>query len=140
MCFFHWGVHGWIPYILLAINASIVSHRWGLPMTIRSCFYPLIGEHIYSFLGDLIDSISMACTTFGVCTSLGLGVFQLSEGLRVSARSTTTHLRTRSTLPQARSPTVAPLVHRSLRVLISALRCLRAAVYGAHVQPRRQRG
>ena len=90
ICFFHWGVHGWIPYILLAINASIVSHRWGLPMTIRSCFYPLIGEHIYSFLGDLIDSVSMACTTFGVCTSLGLGVFQLSEGLRVSARPITT--------------------------------------------------
>jgi choline-glycine betaine transporter len=81
MCFFHWGVHGWIPYILMAVNVGIVSHKWGLPLTIRACFYPLVGNTVYSFVGDLIDSISMACTTFGVCTSLGLGVSQLSAGI-----------------------------------------------------------
>jgi len=81
MCFFHWGVHGWIPYILMAVNVGIVSHKWGLPLTIRACFYPLIGDTVYSIAGDLIDSISMACTTFGVCTSLGLGVSQLAAGL-----------------------------------------------------------
>lgn len=59
MCFFHWGVHGWIPYILMAVNVGIVSHKWGLPLTIRACFYPLIGNTVYSFVGDLIDSISM---------------------------------------------------------------------------------
>ena len=56
---FHWGFHGWVPYVLLALNASLVSHRWGLPMTIRSCFYPLIGNHIYSVIGDIIDALSM---------------------------------------------------------------------------------
>lgn len=59
ICFFHWGVHGWIPYILMAINVGVVSHKWGLPLTIRACFYPLIGDTVYSFVGDLIDSISM---------------------------------------------------------------------------------
>ena len=48
-----------MPYVLLALNASLVSHRWGLPMTIRSCFYPLIGNHIYSVIGDIIDALSM---------------------------------------------------------------------------------
>jgi len=86
MCFFHWGVHGWIPYILMATNIGIVTHRWGLPPTIRSAFYPLVGEHIYSFLGDIIDATSMACTTFGVCTSLGLGVFQLCKGIEYMER------------------------------------------------------
>ena len=38
MCFFHWGVHGWIPYILMAVNVGIVSHKWGLPLTIRAVF------------------------------------------------------------------------------------------------------
>ena len=82
ICFFHWGVHGWIPYILLAINASIVSHRWGLPMTIRSCFYPLIGNHAFGIVGDFIDALSISTTTFGVCTSLGLGVTQLAKGMQ----------------------------------------------------------
>jgi choline-glycine betaine transporter len=78
---FHWGIHGWIPYILMAINAAVVGHRWGLPITIRATMYPLIGDHVYSFMGDLIDAISMACTTFGVCTSLGLGAMQLVSAL-----------------------------------------------------------
>ena len=43
MAVYHWGIHGWVPYILLAINLGVVSFRWGMPFTIRSCFYPLIG-------------------------------------------------------------------------------------------------
>ena len=49
-----------------------------MPMTIRSVFYPLIGDHAMGLLGDLIDGLSISTTTFGVCTSLGLGVAQLS--------------------------------------------------------------
>ena len=86
MALFHWGWHGWIPYILFAINVGVVSHRWGLPMTVRASLYPLIGEHIYSSLGDLVDATSMACTTFGVCTSLGLGAYQLAMGLKYMER------------------------------------------------------
>lgn len=50
-------------------------------MTMRMCFYPLIGDHVYSLVGDFIDAISIACTTFGVCTSLGLGVFLIHSGM-----------------------------------------------------------
>jgi choline-glycine betaine transporter len=88
MAVYHWGIHGWVPYILLALLIGVVSFRWNMPMTIRSCFYPLIGDHALGIFGDLIDSISIATTTFGVCTSLGLGVTQLSAGLQFWKRFT----------------------------------------------------
>jgi len=88
MAIYHWGIHGWVPYILLALLIGIVSFRWNMPMTIRSCFYPLIGDHALGIFGDLIDSLSIATTTFGVCTSLGLGVTQLSAGLQFWKRFT----------------------------------------------------
>lgn len=50
-------------------------------MTMKSCFYPLIGERIFGWMGDLIDVISIVTTLFGVCTSLGLGTRQLNKGL-----------------------------------------------------------
>lgn len=82
IAFYHWGVHGWVPYVLLALPVGIASFRWGMPMTVRSAFFPLIGNHAYGVVGDVIDALSMATTTFGICTSLGLGVIQLSAGLQ----------------------------------------------------------
>mmetsp|Transcript_22047 Transcript_22047/g.56275 ORF Transcript_22047/g.56275 Transcript_22047/m.56275 type:complete len:1013 (-) Transcript_22047:54-3092(-) len=86
MAVYHWGIHGWVPYILLALLAGIVSFRWNMPMTIRSCFFPLLGDHALGLFGDFIDAISISTTTFGVCTSLGLGVSQLSSGLEFVMR------------------------------------------------------
>ena len=71
---FHWGLHGWIPYVLVAMTLGVVCYRNGKPMTIRYAFYPLLGENVNGLLGDCIDALSIATTTFGVCTSLGLGV------------------------------------------------------------------
>jgi len=71
---FHWGIHGWIPYVLVAITLGVICYRHGRPMTIRAAFYPLLGENVNGLIGDLIDALSISCTTFGVCTSLGLGV------------------------------------------------------------------
>ena len=75
--FYHWGLHAWGPYITVALGLGIVCYRWNMPLTMRSAFYPLIGNIIYSPVGDIIDAVSIACTTFGVCTSLGLGVDQI---------------------------------------------------------------
>ena len=60
---------------------AFVTYRKNLPMTIRSCFYPLLGECIYGIVGDLIDIISIVSTMFGVCTTLGLGAMTLNSGL-----------------------------------------------------------
>lgn len=50
-------------------------------MTMRTCFYPILGDKIFGILGDLIDILCIICTMFGVCTSLGLGVMQLINGI-----------------------------------------------------------
>merc|ERR1719443_662781 len=79
--YFHWGIHGWIPYVLIGSLMGLLSYRRGLPMTMRTCFYPLWGKQIEGWRGDVVDVLSIMCTLFGVCTSLGLGVRQLNRGL-----------------------------------------------------------
>ena len=78
---YHWGLHGWIPYTVVGAVLGLMSYRRGLPMTLRFCFYPLIGDRVYGWIGDLVDISSIVCTLFGVCTSLGLGVAQINAGL-----------------------------------------------------------
>ena len=78
---FHWGIHAWIVYVIVGLLLAFVGYRKGLPMTIRSCFYPLLGDNMYGWMGDLVDILSVVCTMFGVCTSLGFGVMQLNTGI-----------------------------------------------------------
>jgi len=81
LTFFHWGIHGWIVYVMVGILLAFMTFRKKLPMTMKSCFYPLIGDRIYGWMGDLIDIFSIMTTLFGVCTSLGLGTMQVNSGL-----------------------------------------------------------
>ena len=79
---FHWGLHGWAPYITVALCLGLVCFRQGRPLSIRYCFLPLVGEKVVlGTVGDIIDALSIACTTFGVCTSLGLGVTSVLTGM-----------------------------------------------------------
>jgi len=80
---YHWGLHGWVVYTIVGLLLALMAHREGLPMTLKSCFYPLIGEKIFGWPGDLIDILSVIATLFGVCTSLGLGTIQINEGLNL---------------------------------------------------------
>lgn len=79
---YHWGFAAWSPYLTVAIACGLATYRYGLPMTIRSTFYPLIGDYCWGWMGDLIDSISLVMTVAGVCTSLGLGAIQMVAGLQ----------------------------------------------------------
>ena len=49
-------------------------------MTMKSCFYPLIGDRIFGWMGNAIDILSVITTVFGICTSLGIGTIQLNSG------------------------------------------------------------
>ena len=69
-------------YVVVGILLAFVGYRKGLPMTIRSCFYPLLGDKIFGWMGDAIDILSVCCTMFGVCTSLGVGVMQMNTGFQ----------------------------------------------------------
>eukprot|EP00794_Sanderia_malayensis_P003779 gene3779-4302_t len=82
LTFFHWGIHGWIVYVVIGLILGFLCYRKDLPMTMRTCFYPILGEKVFGIFGDLIDILSVVCTMFGVCTSLGLGVIQLNAGFK----------------------------------------------------------
>jgi choline/glycine/proline betaine transport protein len=79
--FFHWGLHPWAIYIVIGLSLAYFSYRHNLPLTIRSCLYPLLGKHIYGPLGNLMEVMAVVGTLFGVATSLGLGVMQINAGL-----------------------------------------------------------
>ena len=79
--FFHWGLHAWGIYALVGLSLAFFAFNWGLPLTIRSVFYPLLGEKIYGWQGNVIDVLAVASTLFGLATSLGFGVQQTNAGL-----------------------------------------------------------
>ncbi|QCB48137.1 BCCT family transporter [Hydrogenophaga sp. PAMC20947] len=78
---FHWGLHPWAIYAILALGLALFSFNKGLPLTIRSVFYPLLGERIWGWPGHIIDILAVLATLFGLATSLGLGASQAAAGL-----------------------------------------------------------
>lgn len=79
--FFHWGVHGWAIYALVGLGLAFFAFNKGLPLTLRSIFYPVIGNRIYGMWGHTIDVLSVLATMMGLATSLGFGVTQVNAGL-----------------------------------------------------------
>lgn len=79
--FFHWGLHAWAIYAVVGLALAFFTFNRGLPLTIRSVFYPLLGNRIHGPIGDAIDSFAVLATVFGVATSLGLGVQQIYTGI-----------------------------------------------------------
>src|SRR5690606_25153026 len=79
--FFHWGLHAWAIYAVVALTLAFFSYRHGLPLTLRSALYPLIGNRIYGPIGHAVDIFAIIGTVLGVATSLGLGVAQINSGL-----------------------------------------------------------
>ncbi len=77
----HWGVHAWGIYALVGLALAFFAFNRGLPLTIRSVFYPLLGDKIYGPIGYLIDTVAAVATVFGLATSLGFGVQQINAGL-----------------------------------------------------------
>jgi choline/glycine/proline betaine transport protein len=80
MTFFHWGLHAWAIYAVVALVLAYFSYRHNLPLTLRSALYPLIGDRIYQWPGHLVDIFAVVSTVFGVATSLGLGASQVNAG------------------------------------------------------------
>lgn len=80
--FFHWGLHAWAIYAIVALILALFAYRHGLPLTLRSALYPLIGERIYGPIGHIVDIFAVVSTVLGVATSLGFGVLQMNAGLQ----------------------------------------------------------
>ncbi len=79
--FLHWGVHAWSIYVVIGLALAYAIHRRGRPISIRWTLEPLLGSRVRGGLGNVIDVIALVGTIFGVATSLGLGVLQISAGL-----------------------------------------------------------
>ncbi len=78
---FHWGLHPWAIYAIVALALAIFTYNKGLPLTIRSVFYPIFGEKVWGWVGHVIDTLAVFATLFGLATSLGFGAEQASAGL-----------------------------------------------------------
>src|SRR5690625_3951872 len=79
--FFHWGFHIWAIYGLVGLTLAYFTYRHGLPLSIRSALYPLIGNRIYGPIGHAVDVFAILGTLFGIATTLGLSVTQINVGL-----------------------------------------------------------
>lgn len=81
LTYLHWGFHAWGIYAIVALSLAFFAFNRGLPLSFRSVFYPILGNRIEGWIGDLIDTLAVLATLFGLATSLGLGVKQVSAGL-----------------------------------------------------------
>jgi len=79
--FFHWGLHPWAIYAIVGLGLAFFAFNRGLPLTIRSIFFPILGDRIHGTLGNIIDVLSVLATLAGLATSLGFGVQQVNAGL-----------------------------------------------------------
>ncbi|MGE6245033.1 BCCT family transporter [Psychrobacter proteolyticus] len=81
IAYFHWGFHIWAIYGVVGLSLAYFAFRHGLPLSIRSTLYPLIGDRIYGPIGHTVDVFAILGTMFGIATSLGLSVSQINAGL-----------------------------------------------------------
>jgi len=79
--FFHWGIHAWAIYGVVGLALAYFSYRYRLPLSLRSCFYPLLKDKIKGKWGNVIDIFALCSTFFGITTTLGFGVVQINSGL-----------------------------------------------------------
>lgn len=79
--YLHWGIHGWAVYIVMALALGLFTYNKGLPFSIRSAFFPILGERVWGWWGHVIDILAVFSTLFGLATSLGLGAQQANAGM-----------------------------------------------------------
>lgn len=78
---YHWGLHPWAIYGVVALSLAFFAYNKGMPLTIRSTFYPLLGDRVWGWFGHIIDTLAVLATLFGLATSLGLGAQQAAGGM-----------------------------------------------------------
>ncbi len=78
---YHWGLHPWAIYAIVALALALFTYNKGLPLSIRSAFYPIFGDRVWGWTGHIIDTLAVFATLFGLATSLGLGAQQANAGL-----------------------------------------------------------
>jgi len=78
---YHWALHPWAIYAVVALALALFTYNKGLPLTIRSAFYPIFGDRVWGWTGHIIDTLAVFATLFGLATSLGFGAQQANAGM-----------------------------------------------------------
>ncbi|MCK7545757.1 BCCT family transporter [Marinobacter bryozoorum] len=78
---YHWGLHPWAIYAVVALSLAFFAFNKGMPLTIRSAFFPLLRDRVWGWPGHIIDVLAVVATIFGLATSLGFGAQQAASGL-----------------------------------------------------------
>ena len=78
---YNWGIHGWAIYGIVGLSLAFYAYNKGLPLSIRSVFYPIIGDRAWGWAGHIDDILAVLATLFGLATSLGLGAQQAASGI-----------------------------------------------------------
>ncbi|MCM0612988.1 BCCT family transporter [Marinobacter sediminum] len=78
---YHWGLHPWAIYAIVGLSLSFFAYNKGLPLTIRSAFFPILGDKVWGWPGNIIDTVAVLATIFGLATSLGFGAQQAASGI-----------------------------------------------------------
>lgn len=121
--YLHWGVHAWAIYVVVGLALAYAIHRRGRPVSIRWALEPLFGDRVRGRLGDLVDVTAVVGTVFGVATSLGLGVLQITAGLDhmgVLAPSTGVQVLLIAVITAAATASVVSGLDRGLKWLSNA--------------------
>lgn len=79
--FLHWGLHPWGIYSLISLALAFFAYNRGLPLSLRSVFYPILKDRVFGKIGDIIDITAVISCLFGLATSLGYGAQQINSGL-----------------------------------------------------------
>ncbi|MFA0065100.1 BCCT family transporter [Vibrio breoganii] len=79
---YHWGLHPWAIYGVVALSLAFFAYNKGLPLSIRSIFYPILGDRAWGWPGHIVDILAVLATLFGLATSLGLGAQQAASGIQ----------------------------------------------------------
>ncbi|HBC33183.1 MAG TPA: glycine/betaine ABC transporter, partial [Marinobacter adhaerens] len=78
---YHWGLHPWGIYAIVALSLAFFAFNKNMPLTIRSAFFPLLRDKVWGWPGHIIDVLAVVATIFGLATSLGFGAQQAASGL-----------------------------------------------------------
>lgn len=78
---FHWGLHGWAIFAVVGLSMALFSYNMGMPFSLRSVFYPALGNRVWGWSGHLIEALAVFSTLFGIAVSIGLGVEQITGGI-----------------------------------------------------------
>ncbi|MDM5157305.1 BCCT family transporter [Bacillus sp. DX1.1] len=79
--FFHWGLHPWGLYALVALCIAYFTFRKGKPSTISATVGSLFKSGENGRIARTFDVLAVFATVFGVATSLGLGAQQIAGGI-----------------------------------------------------------